>query len=167
MQFGVVDLVAEIDRAVARAGADHHSLEAEITESAMMAQPEKVIETLQAFRQRGMRLALDDFGTGYSSLSYLRKLPLDVLKIDRSFVMEIGLSRNSNSLVNAIVSMAAALGLTCVAEGIEEDAQLQFLGANRCQEVQGFLIARPMPVAEFERWVPPQWHAAKFEALTA
>ncbi len=167
VQFGSVDLVAEIDRAVARAGADHHALEAEITESAMMAQPEKVIETLQAFRQRGMRLALDDFGTGYSSLSYLRKLPLDVLKIDRSFVMEIGRSRNSNSLVNAIVSMAAALGLTCVAEGIEEDAQLQFLGANRCQEVQGFLIARPMPVAEFERWVPPQWHAAKFEALTA
>jgi diguanylate cyclase (GGDEF)-like protein len=167
VQFGAIDLVAEIDRAVARAGADHHSLEAEITESAMMAQPEKVIQTLQAFRDRGMRLALDDFGTGYSSLSYLRKLPLDVLKIDRSFVMEIGLSRNSNSLVNAIVSMAAALGLTCVAEGIEEDAQLQFLGANRCQEVQGYLIAKPMPVAEFERWVPPRWQAAQFEAMTA
>jgi diguanylate cyclase (GGDEF)-like protein len=170
VQFAAVDLVAEIDAAVARAGAKHHALEAEITESAMMAQPEKVIRTLQAFRDRGMRLALDDFGTGYSSLSYLRKLPLDVLKIDRSFVMEIGLSENSNSLVNAIVSMAAALGLTCVAEGIEEDAQLQFLGASRCHEVQGFLIARPMPVAEFERWVPPHWqaaHEAQVESMSA
>ncbi len=167
VQFAAVDLVTEIDRAVTRAGADHRSLEAEITESAMMAQPEIVIRTMQAFRDRGMRLALDDFGTGYSSLSYLRKLPLDVLKIDRSFVMEIGLSTNSNSLVNAIVSMAEALGLTCVAEGIEEERQLQFLGANRCQEVQGYLIARPMPVAEFERWVPPTWQAAPLESMTA
>ena len=163
MQFAAVDLVAEIDRAVARTGVPHHALEAEITESAMMAQPERVIETLQAFRGRGMRLALDDFGTGYSSLSYLRRLPLDVLKIDRSFVMEIGVSQHSNSLINAIVSMASALGLTCVAEGIEKPEQLDFLGANRCQEVQGYLIAKPMPPADFERWVPPRWQAPAAE----
>ena len=167
MQFAATDLVAEIDRAVARAGASHHSLEAEITESAMLAEPEKVIAALEAFRSRGMRLALDDFGTGYSSLSYLRRLPLDVLKIDRSFVSEIGVSRHSNSLINAIVSMAAALGLTCVAEGLETEDQLAFLSANRCQEVQGYLIARPMPAADFERWVPPRWHAAQLESLSA
>jgi diguanylate cyclase (GGDEF)-like protein len=165
MQFAAVDLVAAIDAAVARAGARHHSLEAEITESAMLAEPERVIATLAAFRERGMRLALDDFGTGYSSLSYLRRLPLDVLKIDRSFVSEIGVSQHGNSLINAIVSMAAALGLTCVAEGLETDEQLAFLGANRCQEVQGYLVARPMPAADFERWVPPRWqHAAPTEA---
>jgi len=167
MQFAATDLVAEIDRAVARAGASHHSLEAEITESAMLAEPEKVIAALEAFRSRGMRLALDDFGTGYSSLSYLRRLPLDVLKIDRSFVSEIGVSRHGNSLINAIVSMAAALGLTCVAEGLETEDQLAFLGVNRCQEVQGYLIARPMPAADFERWVPPRWHAAQLESLSA
>jgi EAL domain-containing protein (putative c-di-GMP-specific phosphodiesterase class I) len=132
-----------------------------------MAEPDKVIATLAAFRERGMRLALDDFGTGYSSLSYLRRLPLDVLKIDRSFVSEIGVSRHSNSLINAIVSMAGALGLTCVAEGLETDEQLSFLGANRCQEVQGYLIARPMTVADFERWVPPRWQAWAQDAQPA
>ncbi|MCU0758273.1 MAG: EAL domain-containing protein [Steroidobacteraceae bacterium] len=160
MQFAAVDLVGAIDAAVARAGARHAALEAEITESAMLAEPERVVAALAAFRERGMRLALDDFGTGYSSLSYLRRLPLDVLKIDRSFVAEIGVGRHGNSLINAIVSMAGALGLTCVAEGLETDAQLTFLGASGCQEVQGYLLARPMPAADFERWVPPRWQAA-------
>jgi EAL domain-containing protein (putative c-di-GMP-specific phosphodiesterase class I) len=99
-----------------------------------------------------VRLALDDFGTGFSSLGYLRQLPLDILKIDRSFIADIVVSRRGGSLVIAILQMARALGIGCVAEGVEDPRQLQFLSANRCEEVQGFLLARPMAAADFENW---------------
>jgi EAL domain-containing protein (putative c-di-GMP-specific phosphodiesterase class I) len=152
LQFGVSDLVADIDRAVQRERAWHDNLEAEITESALMSRPEQVVSVLQELRERGLRLALDDFGTGFSSLSYLRKLPLDVLKIDRSFVADIGVTASGSSLVNAILYMSHALGMTCIAEGVEYQAQLNFLVANHCHEVQGYLLAKPMRVPEFERW---------------
>ena len=153
LQFGAVNLIEEIDRAVERERAHFDNLEAEITESALMSRPEVVISTLHAFRDRGLRLALDDFGTGFSSLSYLRKLPLDVLKIDRSFVSDIGVTQSGSSLVNAILFMAHALGLNCVAEGVEQEEQLNFLAANHCHEAQGYLLARPMPASDFEHWL--------------
>jgi diguanylate cyclase (GGDEF)-like protein len=153
LQFIDNDPVKEVDAAVLRHGAHHDNLEAEITEGALMDQPASVTRALHAFRERGLRIALDDFGTGYSSLSYLRTLPLDVLKVDRSFVKEIGASHGSSSLVRAILSMAQALGLECVGEGIETEAQRSFLGANRCQEAQGYLIARPMSVPDFDQWM--------------
>jgi diguanylate cyclase (GGDEF)-like protein len=154
LQFGVVDLVAQIDRAVQREHAWHVNLEVEITESALMSRQEQIVKVLHELRERGLRLALDDFGTGFSSLSYLRELPLDVLKVDRSFVNNIGQSRSGSSLVNAILYVAHALNLTCVAEGVEKSAQREFLAANGCQEMQGFLLAKPMPVADFELWMP-------------
>lgn len=153
LQFGAVDLIQEIDRAVLREQAYYANLEVEITESALMSRPELVINALHAFRERGMHLALDDFGTGFSSLSYLRKLPLDVLKIDRSFVSDIGVTQSGSSLVNAILFMAHALGLNCVAEGVEQESQLHFLAANHCHEVQGYLLARPMAASDLERWL--------------
>lgn len=153
LQFGAVNLIEEIDRALQNERAPYTSLEAEITESALMSHPDLVINTLHAFRERGLKLALDDFGTGFSSLSYLRKLPLDILKIDRSFVSDIGVTHSGSALVNAILFMAHALGLSCVAEGVETEAQLSFLTANHCHEGQGYLLARPMAVNDFEQWL--------------
>ncbi len=166
LQFGAVDLVAEIDQALQREHAQHHNLEVEITESALMSRPEVVINTLHAMRERGLRLALDDFGTGFSSLSYLRKLPLDVLKIDRSFVNDIGVTQSGSSLVNAILFMAHALGLECVAEGVEQESQLIFLTAHHCHEVQGYLLARPMAPVDFECWLN-NWQAAHLNTMSA
>ncbi|HEX2583785.1 MAG TPA: EAL domain-containing protein, partial [Steroidobacteraceae bacterium] len=147
LQFVNSDVVAEVDAALKRANGLHKYLEVEITESTLLSQPETVSNILQAFRERGIRVALDDFGTGFSSLSYLRKLPLDVLKIDRSFVADIGLSHNGTTLVDAMLFIARALGLDCVAEGVELDTQLSFLTLQKCKEAQGYLIAKPMPAS--------------------
>jgi EAL domain-containing protein (putative c-di-GMP-specific phosphodiesterase class I) len=166
LQFGGTDLVAEIDRAVERSGGHHANLEVEITESALMSRPDAVISALNAFRERGLRVALDDFGTGFSSLSYLRKLPLDVLKIDRSFVADIGVSPNSGALVNSILSMAHALGLSSVAEGVEHETQLHFLSASHCHEVQGYLISGPLAPADMEDWFD-NWEAGRLNSLIA
>jgi EAL domain-containing protein (putative c-di-GMP-specific phosphodiesterase class I) len=157
LQFVNSDVVAEVDAALKRANGLHKYLEVEITESTLLSQPETVSNILQAFRERGIRVALDDFGTGFSSLSYLRKLPLDVLKIDRSFVADIGLSHNGTTLVDAMLFIARALGLDCVAEGVELDTQLSFLTLQKCKEAQGYLIAKPMPASEFARW-REQWN---------
>ncbi len=159
LQFGAVNLIGAIDQAVLREQAHFENLEVEITESALMARPEVVINALHAFHERGLRVALDDFGTGFSSLSYLRKLPLDVLKIDRSFIADIGATQSGSSLVNAILFMAHALGLSCVAEGVEQESQLSFLAAHHCHEVQGYLLARPMAAPDFERWLH-NWQTA-------
>lgn len=152
LQFVNSDVVAEVDAALKRANGLHKYLEAEITESTLLSQPETVSATLQAFRDRGVRVALDDFGTGFSSLSYLRKLPLDVLKIDRSFIADIGTSHNGTTLVDAMLFIAQALGLECVAEGVELETQLSFLALQRCKEAQGYFIAKPMPPHEFLQW---------------
>ncbi|HEU4601718.1 MAG TPA: EAL domain-containing protein [Steroidobacteraceae bacterium] len=152
LQFGASNLPQLIDTAVKRERVHFENLEVEVTESALMARPDVVIETLHAFRSQGLRIALDDFGTGFSSLSYLRTLPLHILKLDRSFVNDIGVSESGTSLVNAILFMSKAIGLSCVAEGVETAQQLNFLAANNCEEAQGYWLAKPMPVAEFERW---------------
>lgn len=152
LQFTAGDVVAELDAALERVEGKPDCLEAEITESTLMSHPEQVIATLQAFRDRGVHVALDDFGTGFSSLSYLQRLPLDVLKIDRSFIADIGSSYSGTALVDAMLFIARALNLDCVAEGVEFESQLNFLAAHKCSEAQGFWIAKPMPAAEFENW---------------
>jgi len=166
LQFGNVDLVAKIDEAISVHKANAANLEVEITESALMSRPDTVITTLNAFRERGLRIALDDFGTGFSSLSYLRRLPLDVLKIDRTFVSDIGVTQNSGALVNSILSMAHALGLSSVAEGVEQETQVNFLAASHCHEVQGYLIAKPMSPADMEDWYD-NWEGARLNSLIA
>jgi len=149
-----------------RANGLHKYLEVEITESTLLSQPETVSATLQKFRERGIKVALDDFGTGFSSLSYLRKLPLDVLKIDRTFVNDIGTAHNGTTLVDAMLFIAQALGLECVAEGVELEAQRSFLEMQQCKEIQGYLIAKPMPANDFLPWCQ-RWNAENRVAKTA
>ncbi|MES2898859.1 MAG: EAL domain-containing protein [Pseudomonadota bacterium] len=123
-------------------------LEMEITESAMMGNQDHIVAQLAAIRQLGVKLHVDDFGTGYSSLSQLQKLKMDVLKVDRAFTSELAISREGKVFFQAIVSMAHALGMTVVAEGVENAAQLAVLQQLGCNEVQGYFVARPMPARD-------------------
>ena len=122
-------------------------LEIEITESAMMGDDQNVLAELSAIRDLGVKLHVDDFGTGYSSLSQLQKMKMDVLKVDRAFTSALGQSREGTVFFQAIVSMAHALGMSVVAEGVETHEQLQLLQELKCNEVQGYFIARPLPAA--------------------
>jgi EAL domain-containing protein (putative c-di-GMP-specific phosphodiesterase class I) len=105
---------------------------------------------MQALQELGVGFCMDDFGTGYSSLSYLTRLPLDQIKIDRSFVSNLPHSANDAIVVQTIITMARSLGLTAIAEGVETDAQREFLERNGCQACQGYLFSSPVPLAEFE-----------------
>lgn len=120
-------------------------VEIEITESAMMGEQSEVLAELSAIRALGVKLHIDDFGTGYSSLSQLQKLKMDVLKVDRAFTLELGNSKDGKIFFQAIVSMAHALGMDVVAEGVETTEQLAILQTLRCNEIQGYLISRPVP----------------------
>lgn len=125
-----------------------HCLRFEITESALMRDQQSAIHTMQALSDSGIKLALDDFGTGYSSLKYLKELPLDAIKIDRSFVQDIGIDHNDETIIDAMLSMASSLGLYCVAEGVETEQQLAFFNKRSCFLIQGFLFSRPLPANE-------------------
>ena len=123
-------------------------IEVEITESAMMGDQDDILAELAALRALGVKLHVDDFGTGYSSLSQLQRLKMDVLKVDRAFTNELARSREGKVFFQAIVSMAHALGMSVVAEGVETAEQLAILRGLDCNEVQGYFIARPMPAHE-------------------
>ncbi|MFN7085279.1 MAG: PAS domain S-box protein, partial [Burkholderiales bacterium] len=134
-------------------GTDPQLLEIEITESSLMANTEDVIRTLEYLESIGVRISVDDFGTGYSSLSYLKRFPLDALKIDSSFVREITTNAEDATIVRAIISMASSLGLKVVAEGVETEAQMNFLAANGCDEIQGYHLSRPMAAEQCGEWL--------------
>jgi EAL domain-containing protein (putative c-di-GMP-specific phosphodiesterase class I) len=127
----------------------HNHLELELTESVLMKRPDAAVNTLRTLRNKGISIAIDDFGTGYSSLSYLRKFPVDALKIDQSFVRHIESDGEDTVIVKAIIGMARNLKLRVVAEGVETLAQMQFLAAHRCEEVQGYYFSKPLPAAQF------------------
>ena len=148
-QFRQPDLVEQVVAALETHGIPPDLLELELTESAVMHHAEATIETLMQLHKQGVRLAIDDFGTGYSSLSYLKKFPLDKLKIDRSFVMDIDTNPASAEIVGAIVAMGHSLNLEIVAEGVENDAQLDVLKGLKCDEIQGFYYSRPIPAETF------------------
>jgi diguanylate cyclase (GGDEF)-like protein/PAS domain S-box-containing protein len=137
-------LVAEL----ARHGLDGKRLELEITESVAMQHPERTTPVLDRLRELGIELAIDDFGTGYSSLAYLKKLPLDRLKLDRSFVMDIEHDSNDATISAATISLAHSLGLAVVAEGVETAAQLEFLRSLNCDFAQGYYFSKPLPAEE-------------------
>ncbi len=126
-------------------------LELEITESAIMKNPEKVIPALEVLKGQGIELAIDDFGTGHSSLNYLRRFPVDTLKIDRSFINDIGKSEEDTILVNGIIALAKSLKLKVIAEGVETQAQQDHLKEQQCDRLQGYYLFKPMPADVFER----------------
>jgi EAL domain-containing protein (putative c-di-GMP-specific phosphodiesterase class I) len=128
-------------------------IELEITESSLMANPQEATRTLEFLKSLGLALSIDDFGTGYSSLSYLKRFPLDALKVDRSFVRDITTDANDAAITLAVISMAHSLGLKVIAEGVETSEQLAFLAEHRCDQVQGYYFARPLPGADCSRFL--------------
>jgi diguanylate cyclase (GGDEF)-like protein len=125
----------------------------EITESSVMNQPERSLPVLQALHAMGIRLSVDDFGTGYSSLAYLRRLPIDELKIDKSFVQRMVTDLGDLAIVRAIIDLGHSLGMRVIAEGVEEEAGRDALRSMRCDAMQGFLLSRPLPIDRFESWL--------------
>jgi diguanylate cyclase (GGDEF)-like protein len=143
-------LVEMVERALRDAPLAAEYLELEITESALIGSESRVIETLEALHEMGIRLALDDFGTGYSSLSHLVQFPIDTLKIDQSFVARIGASQTAEAITSAVLTMGQNLGLEVVAEGVETEQQQQFLHAKGCELIQGYLLSRPIEPHDLE-----------------
>jgi EAL domain-containing protein (putative c-di-GMP-specific phosphodiesterase class I) len=143
-QFEHTGLVADVERALKLSGLAATSLKLEVTEGVIMRDTDASILTLRHLKSLGIRIAIDDFGTGYSSLSYLKRLPLDVLKIDRTFVQGIGANAEDNAIVQAIISMGKSLGLAVTAEGIETEEQAALLRSWSCERGQGYLFSRPL-----------------------
>ena len=162
-QFRGSGLTDTIRSALDGAALDPQYFEVELTESAVMSDPEESIAILEQLSSMGVMVSVDDFGTGYSSMSYLRRFPIDKLKIDRVFISEIASRPEDASIVRAIVSLAHSLRLKVVAEGVETQAQLEFLKAVGCDEYQGYHFSRPLPGNEFERLIREK---ANFEPLT-
>jgi diguanylate cyclase (GGDEF)-like protein len=150
-QFRTGDLVRVVSDALKESGLPGTRLELEITEGIFLENTAAVIETLQDLRHLGVRIAMDDFGTGYSSLAYLRRFPFDKIKIDRSFINEIGQSAEADSIVNAVLAIGQSLDIVSNAEGVENAEQAALLASRGCREVQGYLYSRPLPREEFER----------------
>ncbi|NTV42955.1 MAG: bifunctional diguanylate cyclase/phosphodiesterase [Syntrophobacteraceae bacterium] len=150
LQFSQKNLFEVISRALGNAGLEPKFLELEITESSLMQNAPSTIETLRKLKAAGFRIAVDDFGTGYSSLSYLKRFPLDVLKIDRSFVSNITTDPDDAAIATAIIAMGRSLNLNVIAEGVETEEQLDFLKARGCNEIQGYLFSPPVPPERFE-----------------
>jgi EAL domain-containing protein (putative c-di-GMP-specific phosphodiesterase class I) len=122
-----------------------------LTESVLMSDTEDAIGVLKNIKDQGFSLSVDDFGTGYSSLAYLKRFPLDTLKIDRAFIRDLTIDSDNASIAAAIINLAHSLKLKVVAEGVETAAQLDFLSAHHCDEMQGYFFARPMPASEATR----------------
>ncbi len=147
------DLAEVVARTLAETGIPPRCLELELTESVIMANPEKNSDTLRACRRLGVSLAIDDFGTGYSSLAYLKRLPLTTLKIDQTFVSDLTHDRDDEAITSTIIKMAHSLSLTVIAEGVETAAQLQFLREHGCDEIQGYWIAHALSPDECLKFI--------------
>lgn len=144
-QFRCGTLASVVRAALRESGLDARLLELELTESLLVENTEEAIQILAELKAIGVSIAIDDFGSGYSSLNYLKRFPVDFLKIDRSFIRDLATSAKDAAITSNIVALARSLGLQTVAEGVEERAQLDFLGAQGCDEVQGYLFSRPVP----------------------
>ncbi len=145
------DLSKLLDNVLRESGFNAEKLTLELTESAMMRREEEVVAMLHALRAKGIRLAIDDFGTGYSSYSYLKRFPIDILKIDKSFIDDIPYESDDMAIVKAIIAMGTAMGYQILAEGIEQIEQLEFLKEHECTYYQGYYKSRPLPPCEFEK----------------
>ncbi len=151
--FERTDLVEYIHNAVTTYGVPHHAIELEITETSLMKDLQNVIPSLHRLNEIGVEISIDDFGTGYSSLAYLTTLPISELKIDRSFIRDLGMTPQSSAVVTAIIALARSLGLRVVAEGVENLRQMEVLHRLGCGIMQGFLFSRPQLPEDIETWL--------------
>jgi EAL domain-containing protein (putative c-di-GMP-specific phosphodiesterase class I) len=152
VQFRQKNWAHVVSEALAEAGINPQCLRIEVTESTVMTNVEEAAAVLCALREMGVHVALDDFGTGYSSLSSLSQLPIDILKIDKSFVQAVGRDRASMAIAEGIIALGQSLGLEVVAEGVETAEAHAFLKERNCARAQGFYFSRPLPADDFERW---------------
>ncbi|MDP3282120.1 MAG: EAL domain-containing protein, partial [Nitrosomonas sp.] len=150
-QFRDKELINNISRILSETGVEAKYIALEITESMLIDNIERVVETLNCLNAMGIQISIDDFGTGYSSLSYLKRFPIHTLKIDRSFVRDIVTDKNDRTIVATIIAMAHSLEMDVIAEGIETEEQLNLLMAQKCNHYQGYYFSKPVPVSEIER----------------
>jgi len=148
-QFQQPRLIPIIEQILTETGLDPRYLEFELTEGSVMKDPDETIKKLNELKQMGVTISIDDFGTGYSSLNYLKRFPIDTLKIDQSFIREISTDPEVTAIVTAIITLAHALKLKVIAEGVETEEQLKLLRSLGCDEVQGFLFCEPISANEF------------------
>jgi diguanylate cyclase (GGDEF)-like protein len=165
-QFIQKDLAESVLRVLEQVGLAPEYMELEITEDLLLEHNQTNIITLTKLRNHGIHISIDDFGTGYSSLSYLKRLPIDTLKIDQSFVRDIDTDPDNKAIASAIIAMANSLHLNVLAEGVETDEQLAFLRAQGCNEIQGFSFSRPLPADEFERLLRDGRHMRVLQGLS-
>ena len=152
-QFSTGNIFQEVADALRDADLHASRLELEITESMLVQDVKKALSILRELKGMGVRIAIDDFGTGFSSLSYLKRFPLDRLKIDQSFVSDLENSRDDQAIALATITLGHSLGLTVIAEGVETEGQLKILRSLGCNDAQGYLFAKPMPVDELETFL--------------
>jgi EAL domain-containing protein (putative c-di-GMP-specific phosphodiesterase class I) len=152
-QFYRDDIAHRITRIVREAGCDPAWIELEVTETSLLHDLDSIRKTLHLLRSEGFTVAIDDFGTGYSSLTHLKHFPIDTLKIDISFISDLETDPGDAAITEAIIGLARGLGLRVVAEGVGTKAQLDFLVARGCHYFQGYWMSRPLPVADFVRFV--------------
>jgi EAL domain-containing protein (putative c-di-GMP-specific phosphodiesterase class I) len=143
------EFAATVEAVLADTGLPPHLLELEITESTLMENAQDTLKALHRLRGLGVRLSIDDFGTGYSSLSYLKRFPVDIIKIDRSFVRDVPMDADDVAIVTAIIALAHSLRLEVVAEGVETEAQLNFLKGRNCDLMQGYHLSPAIPAEQF------------------
>jgi EAL domain-containing protein (putative c-di-GMP-specific phosphodiesterase class I) len=151
------DFCGVIERVIKATGFPGHRLELEITESALIGNAEEAIDCFESWRALGVHIAVDDFGTGYSSLSYLSRLPIDRLKLDRSFVQRMMFEKKTAAIVRSVLALGKELGITVLAEGIETEGQFAMLQRLGCEQVQGFLFAKPVPAREARALLSTPW----------
>lgn len=149
-QFQQKNLISKISSILKDTELSSEYLQIEITESMAMQNPEYTLKALHSLKSMGIKIALDDFGTGYSSLSYLKRFPIDKLKIDKSFIKDIGINKEDSEIVKIIISLAHKLNITTIAEGVETEEHLNFLRGEDCDEIQGYLLGKPMTLSLFE-----------------
>jgi len=153
VQIEFSDFLATLKETIAETKVDPSMLEIEVTESFIMHDPERWIMLLKEMQHLGINIAIDDFGTGYSSLSYLRKLPIDKLKVDMSFVKDIPAQEDACAIVNSIITLAQNMKITTLAEGIERQDQEDYLAKHGCEQGQGYLYAKPMSLENLKVWM--------------
>jgi diguanylate cyclase (GGDEF)-like protein/PAS domain S-box-containing protein len=153
LQFHQDNFVDQVLSVIDATGVDPTRLKLELTESMLVGDADSVVRKMGQLKVRGIRFSLDDFGTGFSSLSYLRRLPIDQLKIDQSFVRDIETDPNDAAIVRTIIALGQSLGLNVIAEGVETEGQRNFLAVHGCKQYQGYLFGRPVPIADFEKTI--------------